>query len=41
MMKEFEVKDLKRTKFCLGLQIEHIKDVILVHQSSYTEKILK
>ena len=28
---EFEIKDLGKTKFCLGLQIEHISDGILVH----------
>ena len=26
---EFEMKDLGRTKFCLGLQIEHLKNDIL------------
>ena len=40
-MKEFEMKDLGRTKFCLGLQIEHLQGGIFVHQSNYTEKILK
>jgi hypothetical protein len=38
---EFEMKDLGKTKFCLGLQIEHISNEILVHQSAYTEKVLK
>ena len=38
---EFEMKDLGKTKFCLGLQIEHISNEILIHQSSYTEKVLK
>jgi hypothetical protein len=37
---EFEMKDLGKTKFCLGLQIEHFQNRILVHQSTYTEKIL-
>jgi hypothetical protein len=32
---EFEVKDLGRTKFCLGLQLEHLQMGILVHQSAY------
>lgn len=41
MMKEFEMKDLERTKFYVGLQIEYLKVGILVHQSSYAEKILK
>ena len=38
---KFEMKDLDKTKFCLGLQIEHISNGILIHQSSYTEKVLK
>ena len=38
---EFEMKDLGKTKFCLGLQIEHLLDGILIHQSTYTEKVLK
>ncbi|XP_070046399.1 uncharacterized mitochondrial protein AtMg00810-like [Nicotiana tomentosiformis] len=35
------MKDLGKTKFCLGLQIEQMKDGIFVHQSTFTEKILK
>ena len=35
------MKDLGKTKFCLGLQIEHFRTDILVHQSTYTKKILK
>ena len=38
---EFKMKDLNKTKFCLGLQIEHISSGILIHQSAYTEKVLK
>ena len=38
---EFEMKDLGKTKFCLGLQIEHIWNVILIHQPAYTKKVLK
>jgi hypothetical protein len=38
---EFEMKDLGRTKFCLGLQIEHLHTSILVHQSAYVQKILE
>jgi hypothetical protein len=38
---EFEMKDLGRTKFCLGLQIEHLQTGILVHQSPYVQKILE
>ena len=35
------MKDLGRTRFCLGLQIEHLKDGIFMHQSTYISKILK
>jgi hypothetical protein len=35
------MKDLGKTKFCLGLQIEHFLNGILFHQSTYTEKVLK
>ena len=38
---EFEIKDLGKTKYCLGLQIEHYPSGILVHQRMYTEKLLK
>ena len=38
---EFEMKDLGRTKLCLGLQIEHLTKGIFIHQSAYTEKVLK
>jgi hypothetical protein len=38
---EFEMKDLGKTEFCLGLQIKHLPNGILVHQSTYTEKVLK
>ncbi|KAG7549820.1 Reverse transcriptase RNA-dependent DNA polymerase [Arabidopsis thaliana x Arabidopsis arenosa] len=41
MKEEFEMKDLGKTKFCLGLQIEHFQEGIFVHQSNYTKKILK
>jgi len=33
MKEEFEMKDLEKTKFCLGLQIEHFLEGISVHQS--------
>jgi hypothetical protein len=32
---EFEMKDLGRIKFCLGLQLVHLQTGILVHQSAY------
>ena len=38
---EFEMKDLGKTKYCIGLQIEHFQSGILLHQSNYTEKVLK
>jgi hypothetical protein len=38
---EFEMKDLGKTKFCLDLQIEHFSNGILIHQSTYTEKVIK
>ena len=41
LKKEFEMKDLGKTKYCLGLQIEHCSNGILIHQSTYTEKVLK
>ena len=41
LKENFEMKDLGKTKFCLGLQIEHTKNGVFVHQSSYLEKVLK
>ncbi|PHT56079.1 hypothetical protein CQW23_04565 [Capsicum baccatum] len=41
LKKEFEMKDLGNTKLCLGLPIEHLTNDIFVHQSAYTEKVLK
>ncbi|GKE94065.1 retrovirus-related pol polyprotein from transposon TNT 1-94, partial [Tanacetum coccineum] len=38
---EVEMKDLGKTKYCLGLQIEHMPSGILVHQSNYTKTFLK
>ena len=38
---EFEIKDLGKIKFYLGLQIEHFPTGVLIHQSAYTKKILK
>jgi len=34
LKKEFEMKDLGKTKFCLGLQIEHLNNGIFVHQET-------
>ena len=41
LKKEFEMKDLMKTKYYLGLQIEHCSGGVLIHQSTYTEKVLK
>ena len=41
LKKELEMKDVGNTKYCLGLQIEHCLDGVLIHQSTYTEKVLK
>jgi hypothetical protein len=39
--KYFEMKDLGKTKFCLGLQIEHLQICILVHQYAYVKKVFE
>ena len=41
LKKEFKMKDLGKTRYCLGLQIEYCLNGVLIHQSSYTEKVLK
>ena len=41
LMTEFEMKYLGQTKFCLGLQLEHIPSGIFVYQAAYIQKILK
>ena len=41
LKKEFEMKDLGKTRYYLGLQIEYFSNGIFVHQSTYTEKVLK
>jgi len=38
---EFEIKDLGKTKFCLGLQLEHLPEGVFVHQSTYTKRVLE
>ena len=35
------MKDFGKTKFCLGLQIEHFPTGVFVHQLTYNKKILK
>ena len=37
----FEMKDLGRTKFCLGLQIEYLKNGIFIYQETYVKKVLE
>ena len=41
LKKKFEMKDIGKTKYCLNLQIEYCSDGVLIHQSTYTEKVLK
>ena len=41
LKEEFEMKDLRKTKNCLGLQIEYLVDGVFIDQSAYTKKILK
>lgn len=38
---KYEMRDLGKTTFCIGLQIEDVCDGIFVHQSTYVKKILK
>ena len=38
---EFEMKDLGKTKFCLGLHLEHLPEGVFVHQSTYTKRVLE
>ena len=38
---EFEMKDLGKTKLCLGLQFEHLPEGVLIHQSTYTKRVLE
>jgi hypothetical protein len=38
---EFEMKDLGKTKFYLGLQLEHLLEGVFVHQSTYTKRVLE
>ena len=41
LKKEFEVKDLGKTKLCLGLKLEYKENEIIIHQSAYTKRVLK
>ena len=38
---EFEMKDLGKTKFCLGIELEHRKEGFQIHQTAYTQKMLR
>jgi hypothetical protein len=38
---EFEMKDLGKTKFCLGLQLEHLPEGVFIHQHTYTKRVLE
>jgi hypothetical protein len=38
---EFEIKDLGKTKFCLGLQLEHLPSGFFIYQGAYVQKILE
>ena len=38
---EFEIKDLGQTKFCLGLQLEHLCSGIFIYQDAYVQKVLE
>jgi hypothetical protein len=35
------MKDLGKSKFCLGLQLEHLLTGILIYQSTYVQKVLE
>ena len=41
LKKEFEMTDLGKTRYCLGLQIKYFSNGIFFHQSTYTEIVLK
>ena len=38
---QFDMKLLGNTSFCLGLQVHHFPNDVLLHQQSYTRKLLK
>ncbi|KAM1510718.1 hypothetical protein TB1_019085 [Malus domestica] len=38
---EFKMKYFGKTRYCLNPEIEHCSDGILVHQSNYTQKVLR
>ncbi|KAM1683261.1 hypothetical protein ACFX14_034437 [Malus domestica] len=38
---EFEMKDVGKTRYCHGLEIEYFSDGVLVHQLNYTQNVLQ
>ena len=38
---EFEMKDLRKTQYCLNLQIKHLPEGMSLHQSTYLKKVLE
>ena len=38
---QFDLKLLGKTSFCLGLQIQHFPNGVLLHQQAYNRKLLK
>ena len=40
-LRKEEMKDHGKTRYCFGLQIKYCLNGVLIHQSSYTEKVLK
>jgi hypothetical protein len=38
---KFEMKELGKTKYCIGLQLEHTPKGILLHLSTYIKKIFE
>jgi len=41
LSKEFEMKDLGETTFCIGLQFSRVKNGMLMHQKTFTQKLLE
>jgi len=41
LKKEFEMKDLRRAKFSLRLEIEYLNEGVFVYQKAYIMKVLK
>ena len=35
------MKELGKTKYCLGLQIDHLPEGIFIHQLTYLKKVLE